>query len=187
MSDRPSDTRLAMVERNARRLLEHPQHAPPEGLALPREMEFRIWHYPARGEWSSVAVFRPPARHPDVPWLVREVAWVHLEDRERFSDPLKGVAEGLHVTPTLKLRDSLCDVPAVEPLVKQLEGLSVPPFASQEGAGTDGVHSGVARSGGRTKVTYEWWNEGPPAWDALVQWHAKARATLGKLLEAARG
>jgi hypothetical protein len=72
------------------------------------------------------------------------------------------------------------DAPAglIESLDEALQQLSLPPFAEGP-SGLDGSSAAVERSGyGADWVRLSWWMRGPPQWEDLRSWHARAWAAL---------
>lgn len=136
-----------------------------------------LWEYPAFQPAFSVSAFRvQPSSSAHV---LRLVEWNHPHDGERLGQPMVGLREGFHATPTLAVHEEPIEEEMIDCWLGELREITVP-VAVDAGGGLDGVACGL-RAGwtplfNSSELT--WWGDGPPEWRALINWADEVRAAL---------
>lgn len=130
-----------------------------------------LWEYPAFDVHRSWAVY---TRQDEA--SVRQVTWDQLGDLERFSNPIKGVREGIHAGPSIEVRDRRLELPRLSAALEELGSIVLPPFQPRDSIIIDGVSFGVALPG--TGARLAWQANGPASWSALTAWAHETRVWL---------
>ena len=135
----------------------------------------RLWAYPSFSDHVAWHVFR---RRRDSP-MVRRVCWGRQADADRLLDPLRGLREGFHATPTVEIRDRPLDAAALERHLARLKEISIPVGAGRGAIMIDGTKFGIELTNGG--VLIEWCDAYAPGWEPLVAWAAKTRQWLDEV------
>lgn len=130
-----------------------------------------VWEYPSFNLHRSWAVYM---RKDEA--SMRQVTWNQLGDLERFSDPIKGLREGVRSGPSIEVRDRPLELARLDATLRELNSIALPPFRQHESVMLDGVRFGVAlpEAGARSA----WNGTGPASWSVLTAWATKTRSWL---------
>ena len=143
---------------------------------------FRIWRYPSFEPYVSWIVFAPLERYAksDSPMVV-EVRWNRPFDSIRFHDPIKGVAHGFSISPTVDLRQAELLSNQVESTTANLEKIQVP-LMIDESIGIDGESFGF-ETFGFAAIRLTWWSITSDDWQPVVEWAKETREFLSEAVE----
>jgi len=167
------DELIALAEKH----LQYPEVHLPHHKKL-----FRIWRYPSFEPYVSWMVFVPLERYAkfDLPMVV-EVKWNRLFDSMRFHDPMKGVAHGFSISPTVDFRQAELLRNQVEWRTANLEKIKVP-LMINESIGVDGESFGF-ETFGFAAIRLTWWSIRPDDWRPVFEWAKEMREFLSEALE----
>lgn len=132
--------------------------------------------YPAFAEHVAWHVFRQGVPGNEA-FLVRRVTWDQHGDADRLLDnPMQGLKDGFHSSPTIESRDRPIETGIVIEHLDRLGQLSIPIGAIDGTVRLDGTAFSLERLAGR--VLFEWRDSHPPEWHALVAWFEDFRMWL---------
>ncbi len=168
---------MSDLDREAWSLLEHAEDLSP--LAWPMRPVLRVWQYPSFEPYCSWTILVPvDAKLESEGWLVRRATW------EQRHYPFPGNPWIIWVDgtrhPLPRVWDRISPRQRVSDLLDSFDLLSVPSMQGVPELGLDGVTYGVKRAGGQRLA---WWWKGPPEWESLAAWHARARGDLQALFD----
>jgi len=144
---------------------------------------FRIWRYPSFEPSISWIVFAPIERYAkvDLPMVV-EVKWNRPFDAMRFHEPMKGLAHGLSIAPTLSLRSAPLSRDQLGVRIASLEKIKVP-WLSDGSIGVDGESCGFETFAFAATVSITWWSTIPEGWQPMADWAEDTRQFLNEALD----
>jgi hypothetical protein len=113
----------------------------------------RLFRFVALGDYTAWAVGNPEAKT----LVVRRITW----DR----DPKLNIASPALCGSHAEIPSSL-----LGPCLDTLRALLVPPFVATPAVGLDGTSYAVEVGSFSSCASLQWWEEGPPGWEALTEW-----------------
>jgi len=102
-------------------------------------------------------------------------------DSIRFHDPIKGVAHGFSISPTVDLRQAELLSNQVESTTANLEKIQVP-LMIDESIGIDGESFGF-ETFGFAAIRLTWWSITSDDWQPVVEWAKETREFLSEAVE----
>lgn len=141
--------------------LESPHRVPPGSGFEGNALRLQCWRLPSFEAHRSWTLFAPTPR--GVP--CRRITWDRPFDARRFTDPLTGIRDGLHVAPTLRADDAFLPEAVVERILAAAP--AVPLVHGECRASLDGVRWRL-RTLRFHHLAIEWTNDGPSAWAPLT-------------------
>jgi len=144
---------------------------------------FRLWRYPSFQPYLSWLVYMPrlPYQKTEAPFVL-EISWNRPLDSARFTDPMKGIAMGLSVAPTVNRRQAELLQAALDLRLESLQKIRLP-VVIDGSVGLDGEIFGLETFGFMTSIRLEWWSETSDEWTPLVSWAKEVREFLLACLE----
>ena len=131
----------------------------------------RLWNYPAFGNDTAWVFYKPlPQVNSQAPALIKKAVWNKKADQERFLQPMTGLKEGFHLTPTFDTASAEIDRPILSGLCESLSKIVIPPFVEDERIGVDGEHFGIETLGAFHSAKISWWSTFPEEWKEINQW-----------------
>ena len=152
--------------REARQLLEEPQHYAGFAVRKTAKPVLRLWRYPSFDPMASWALVRDEDAH-----VVRRVV-------------CSPVSEAIAGTDSFELRydtfgtEAVLPAETVDALVSKLTGIVLPPFVRRHRAGLDGCSYGVQWGDPQEEVRLTWWRQSPSDWAEFRHWYAHAVITF---------
>lgn len=149
----------------------------------------RLWHYSAFESALSWMIC-----HSATPLtFVRQVTWEQITDQERsldrlqgsperFVDRIKHTKEGTYSRPTLLIKDFSIETVQYQPYVSEFAQHAIPALVPDyPPLGMDGAFSGIETSSfGNTRLSLEWWGDGPHEWKAVIATAQRLRQFLSQ-------
>jgi hypothetical protein len=169
------------LEHTARGYLLRPDTIPSAPSLDAWFLQFQLWHFPSFTEHRSWAVYQRRERGSRLEHtMLRQTTWDYATDSRRLIDPLLGVSQGFHTSPTIEIRDRPISPEAFDSRIARLRDISFPAFYGRPG-GIDGEFFGMAFPPPASVVW--WWCDGPASWRTLIDWAAEMRHWLTSIAE----
>ena len=137
----------------------------------------RIWQYHSFDSWVSLLVYVPVPQyeHSDAP-VVLEVNWDRPFDAMRFNDPLKRIAHGLSIKPTITIRQGAMSRELLDSLMSSLQKIALP-VTIDRSIVLDGTELGLETFGMLAAMNLSW-QPSMKAWSSLTEWANETRTQL---------
>ena len=156
------------LEARAAFLLEHPAELPGQEELGRCRCELRLWHHPSFDPYTVWSIYQ--SRKDEQHSLLNQVVWDRPNDVEQMFNPMEGLKQGFHTTPTLRAQTVKILREGVKSRMAELERISLPAFVQNHPFGLDGETFGIASGTGFVNAQVSWWEEGPTEWQELVNW-----------------
>lgn len=124
-----------------------------------------VWHYPSFAPWRSWTIFsQKTAAAEKQDMLVRQLTWDAPYDLHRLTDPMAGLREGFHTTPSIALSDVYVPANRLQSLLDTLSTIPLHAVGFEPTLGLDGEGFGYESMAGFNRLRIEWWGNGPAEW-----------------------
>lgn len=144
----------------------------------------RLAHHPTFGDEKIWVFYRPrPQIDPQPKPRINSITWNKRADRERLFQPLAGLREGFHLSPTFEVSSAEIEKRDFEELLNGLSKIEMPPFLPDEMLGLDGEHFEAETLGNYHSAKVKWWSVYSEEWRELADWFDKATEKAKACLE----